>query len=316
MNQRVSVIICAHNSRSDYLRRVVDGLKSQTLPVSRWELIFVDNASTEPLANSIPIGWHPGGRHVREDQLGLTSARLRGIRESKGQLLVFVDDDNVLGRTYLQSAVEIASAYPFIGAFGGSISGEFEVPPPRWLKRDHQMRLGICAIDRDYWSNSPVWSLATPFGAGMCVRRTVAEDYARKLAANPFRRSLGRTGSAMMAGEDLDLAWCAVDLGMGTGRFRALTMTHLISKRRLTWGYFTHLSAGIAASNVILKSLRGDANPSQVSWWRQIVRSGVAIAGTPWRELGVTLAILRAQREARFLLAKSRLNRQSPAHRA
>ena len=78
----ISVVLCTHNPRADYLDRVLVGLRRQTLSFQRWALLLIDNASNEPLANRFDIGWHPNGRHVREDELGLTPARLRGIAES------------------------------------------------------------------------------------------------------------------------------------------------------------------------------------------------------------------------------------------
>ena len=92
MPATVSVILCTHNPRADYLSRVLASLRGRTLPAEQWELLLIDNASEQPLAEIRDISWHPRGRHISE--LGLTLARLRGIQESDGGLLVFVDDDN------------------------------------------------------------------------------------------------------------------------------------------------------------------------------------------------------------------------------
>src|SRR5215217_6870119 len=97
----VSVIICTHNPRADYLKRTLDSLRAQTLSNDQWELLLIDNASTMPLASSWDISWHPHALHIKEDELGLTSARRRGMREASADLLVFVDDDNVLDISYL-----------------------------------------------------------------------------------------------------------------------------------------------------------------------------------------------------------------------
>ena len=61
----------------------------------------MDNASKTALSDSVDISWHPRGLHVREMQLGLTAARATGIGIATADLLVFVDDDNVLGLDYL-----------------------------------------------------------------------------------------------------------------------------------------------------------------------------------------------------------------------
>ena len=93
----LSVIVCAHNPRPEYLRRVLPSLEEQTLSVELWEFILVDNASKTALADSVDLSWHPRARHVREAQLGLTAARLAGVSAAAGHVLVFVDDRQYSG---------------------------------------------------------------------------------------------------------------------------------------------------------------------------------------------------------------------------
>lgn len=107
MTNVISVIVCTHNPRRDYLDKVLESLKSQTLPIEQWELLLIDNASNKLCASEINLNWHPTARHIREEQLGLTHARLRGIREAKAGTLIFVDDDNVLDHKYLENTVKI-----------------------------------------------------------------------------------------------------------------------------------------------------------------------------------------------------------------
>jgi Glycosyl transferase family 2 len=254
---KFSVIICTHNPRPDYLRRVLDALRAQTLPKEQWELLLIDNSSEAPLELDWDLSWHPHGRIVREDELGLTPARLRGIKESTGDLLIFVDDDNVLGEDYLHEAASINQQYPMIAAFGaGSSRGEFEIGPPDWI-RPYLEGMAVAEIDHDCWSNQYEWSLAFPFGAGMCVRRAVAEEFSRSLANGSELRRLGRTGKDLLSGEDIALASCAIDLGFGTGRFKRLKLTHLIPAQRLTEDYIVRLQVGIRTSNEILAAGRG-----------------------------------------------------------
>ncbi|MGP0094540.1 MAG: glycosyltransferase [Xanthobacteraceae bacterium] len=129
-----SVIICSHNPRADYLGRVLQALAEQTLSKTSWELLLVDNASHRPLESSWDLCWHPQGRHVREAQVGLVNARISGIDHAKGDLLIFVDDDNLLGSNYLETACRIAKQFPRIGAFGCSLAGEFETTVPNWAQ--------------------------------------------------------------------------------------------------------------------------------------------------------------------------------------
>jgi hypothetical protein len=265
----LSVLICTHNPRPDYLRRVLDALRAQTLPLDQWELLLIDNASREPLSSIWDLSWHPSGRHVREENLGANHARMRAIRESAGELLVYVDDDNLVAPDYLENAASIIRSWPQLGAIGASITAEYEVPAPTWIKR-YLEHLAVHELQADAWSNLPVWSLATPYGAGMCFRRCVADDYINKVAAEPLRKQLGRTGNSMVAGEDIDLGRCALDLGLGTGRFVALKLTHLISQDRLTENYVIRLMAGIAATNEILLLIHPSGRPRPF-WKRQLL---------------------------------------------
>jgi glycosyltransferase involved in cell wall biosynthesis len=298
----LSVIICTHNPRPDYLTRVLEALKVQTLPKEQWELLLIDNASQVPLADAWDLSWQPHARHIREDELGLTPARLRGIKESTGGLLVFLDDDNVLGREYLTAALGIGDQWPHLGAFGGSIKGEFEAPPPDWIIPYFE-GLVVCELDRDYWSNQGGWSWATPYGAGLCVRRRVAEDYAQKVMKSKLRNSLDRSGTSMRSGGDSDLAWCALDLGMGTGRFRSLELLHLIPKSRLTRDYIIRLYAGFAVATEIYSVIRKNGRVGRTSSWKMQIRFLLDLVRARGIQRRILLASEKARKEARILIA-------------
>ena len=115
----ISVIICTHNPREDFLRRTLAALRAQTLPTTRWELLLIDNASEKSLSALWDLSWQPNARHLRENELGLTPARLCGIREAKGELLVFVDDDNILASDYLAATAELFSKRADLGVASG-----------------------------------------------------------------------------------------------------------------------------------------------------------------------------------------------------
>src|SRR5262249_46007012 len=113
----LSVIICTHNPRKDYLRRVLEALRKQNLCTERWELLLVDNASDVCVSEEWDLSWHPEARHMLEAELGLASARRRGIREATSDLLVFVDDDNVLDPDYLSEAIRVKNEWPMLGVW-------------------------------------------------------------------------------------------------------------------------------------------------------------------------------------------------------
>ncbi|NMG05954.1 glycosyltransferase [Brasilonema sp. UFV-L1] len=266
MELAISVIVCTHNPRRDYLDKVLTALKSQTLLLEQWELLLVDNASKQLLCAEIDLTWHPNARHVREEQLGLTPARLHGIREAQAEVLVFVDDDNVLDSDYLELALHISKDYPFLGAWGGQIRAEFEVKPPDWTKPywDH---LAIREFERDKWSNLYQHETA-PCGAGMCVRKIVSQKYVDLVCNDQKRLSLDRKGKLLMSGGDSDLAFTSCDIGLGTGQFTSLKLTHLMPANRLKEEYLIKLVEGMEYSHRILDSFRGQMPNLLHSSWK------------------------------------------------
>jgi len=268
----ISVIICTHNARRDYLQRVMEALHAQTLSKDQWELLVIDNASDRALADEWDLSWHPRARHIREDELGLTPARLRGIAEAKGKLLVFVDDDNILASDYLQVAGDIGRRYQFLGAWGGTVRGEFETEPEPWV-RPLLGHLGIREFSSPVWSNNPEDWRAQPFGSGLCVRRCVAAAYAEQLGNCPERRRLDRVGSELSSCGDVDLVQTSADLEQGFGNFPGLRLTHLIPRHRLQPKYFIRLMRGKTTSDILLRYLRTGELPSKPSIFRAWMKS-------------------------------------------
>ena len=255
MTLSLSVITCSHNPRPDYLKQVIGALKNQSLDRARWEYLLIDNASGNALDEQVDLSWHPHARHVREEQLGLTHARLRGIKEASAKILVFVDDDNVLDADYLDQVIEVSEQHPTIGAWGGQRRPVFEREPPRWTRR-HWSHLAIHEFERDSWANLPGLPNTTPNGAGLCVRKAVADYYADLHNSGKRDFVLDRAGSSLISGGDVDLASCACDLGLGVGLFASMKLAHLIPKERLEEDYLLRLAEGIGYSGVILASFR------------------------------------------------------------
>ncbi len=253
---KASVIICTHNPREGYLRRVLEGLRQQTLPPTEWELLLVDNASATPLADRIDLSWHPRARHVREEELGLTPARLRGISESTSEILVFVDDDTLLARNYLEEALFVGAEWPFVGAWGGSCIPEYETPLPNWV-RSEVWRLTVLHVEVDVWSNLREGFDSIPAGAGMCIRRDVGNHFIEWCRLNRRSKALDRTGAELIGYGDVALAHCAIDLGLGTGRSKRLQLTHLIPATRLTINYFVRHAESDAYSLMMFRVIRG-----------------------------------------------------------
>lgn len=288
---RLSVVICTHKPRHDYLQRVFAGLERQTLPNDRWELLVIDNGEECALAD-LDLSWHPRSRLVHEGELGLTRARVRGILESTGDLVVFVDDDNVLAVDYLTQVLAIYHGYPFLGAFGaGNLHPEFETQPPLEI-RPHLKMLAVRNAPAPRWSNNLADNDSIPWGAGLCVTRRVSEifsDYIERLAITDV---LGRRGDELFSHEDDVFSWVAASIGMGFGVFPQLRATHLIPSRRLTRNYLLKLIRDGAFSQAILQFALTAVSPRRITnetryravvHWVRNGRFGMMRSWASWR---------------------------------
>jgi glycosyltransferase involved in cell wall biosynthesis len=246
-----SVIICTHNPRSDYFARVLDGLHHQTLPLNKWELLIVDNASRLPLASSWDISWHPTAHHILESELGLTPARRRGIQKASADLIIFVDDDNVLDETYLAKAIKIKQEWPSLGVWGsGSIRGDFEVELPESL-REHRNWLPLREVTAPRWSNLITSEDAMPMGAGLCVLKEVAMAYSQFCDQSSIQMT-DRQGDSLLGKGDTEISIVCCSLGLGTGVFPELKLTHLFPQHRISEDYFVRLAEGTYVSDFLL----------------------------------------------------------------
>lgn len=247
----ISVIICSHNPQAVYLTRTLDALRGQEMPLDRWELLLVDNASKEPLTPVWDLSWHPNARHILESELGLAPARRRGMQEARADFLVFLDDDNVIASNYLSEALRIKRDYPKVGVFGSAaIVGEFEVPPPAHL-REYLRYLALRESTESQFSRDGMSKQAKPWGAGLCVRTEVAAAY-RKACVDSAIQISGRRGQDLVGGEDDEISIIACKMGFEMGIFPELKLIHLIPKNRLTEQYLIKIREGLSLTDLLL----------------------------------------------------------------
>ena len=133
----LSVIICTYN-RERFLYDALKHVATNDFPVEDYEIVLVNNNSTDSTENecqrfstNFP---HVQFRYIMETMQGLSHARNRGIKESRGDILIFLDDDSFVKPDYLQNVQKQMDNYPEAMAFGGKISPLFESgETPKWL---------------------------------------------------------------------------------------------------------------------------------------------------------------------------------------
>lgn len=272
MTFEISVIVCTHNPRRDYMPRVLEAIYGQTFSQERWQLLIVDNASNNPVIETYEKNCPSNCKFLYEKTLGLTAARIRGIKESDAPIIVFVDDDNVLDLNYLEEVIKVAERCPYLGVWGGQRIAECEETPPSW-SIPYLGILSISEFGEERWHNFSRDPGDIPTGAGMCVHRNIAETYVAKVARENWRLKLDRVGNALMSCGDFDLVFTAQKLGAGVGLFPSLRLWHLIPKERLAEQYLLKLREEISLSIELLDLLDGKAIVEKKKYIKELIRN-------------------------------------------
>ncbi|MEP7375345.1 MAG: glycosyltransferase family 2 protein [Chitinophagaceae bacterium] len=135
----VSVVICTYN-RDKFIGEALNCLARQTLSPELFEIIVVDNNSTDNTATItkkfIEAHQELNIRYVPEPNKGLSFARNRGIQEAKAPVITYIDDDAEATPGFLQSIVEFMEADKSIVGIGGKVIPKYsESEEPKWMSK-------------------------------------------------------------------------------------------------------------------------------------------------------------------------------------
>jgi len=234
----ISVVICCYNSEAR-LPQVLKHFEAQDVDKEiLWEILIVDNASTDRTAAVSKELWTREDvilRVVHEAEAGLSFARLRGIKESIYNVISFIDDDNWVESAWIQKVYTIMSADDNIGMLGGRGIAAFEAEPPFWFNEfEGAYAVGSGGKKTGKQSSSLIR------GAGMNIRRE-SWNY---LIDNQFEFILsGRKGKNLSSGEDVEMCSAFLLSGIDLYYDDDLLFYHYMPEFRLSWKYMINLSA-------------------------------------------------------------------------
>lgn len=229
---QVTVILCTYN-RARALEVSLQSLCKQELPQGvNWEIVVVDNNSKDETANVVEAFRcrFPGlVRYVFESQQGVSMARNAGIREARGEIIAFIDDDETPEEGWLENLTAHLQSGDWAGA-GGRVVPTWECPAPRWWSPGHPFMIGpLAAFEAD--PNREELS-DPPFGANMAFRKEVFLRY------GGFRSDLGRCGNRLLGNEDTEFGRRLFAAGERLRYEPRAVTNHPVEPQRLKRGYF------------------------------------------------------------------------------
>jgi glycosyltransferase involved in cell wall biosynthesis len=265
--------MCCYNSA----RRLPETLKHlarQKVPQHiQWELVLVNNNSEDVTVELASSEWSKYRtttpfRLVDELQPGLSNARVRGIKESRFDYLIFCDDDNWLSEDYVFTAYKLLASDPCIAAAGGISKAVFETEKPEWF----DMFQGYFAVGPQ--SDLPYKVLRGYnylYGACIVLRKSVFET----LTSKQFYFFLAdRTGKSLKAGGDVELCLALRLLDLKVVYTTDLQFCHFMPAERLNLSYLRKLVLSCPPTWIVFNAYHFFLTKKQVSpetFYKQVI---------------------------------------------
>jgi glycosyltransferase involved in cell wall biosynthesis len=237
---KISVIICSYN-RANYIINALDSLKNQTIPYDTFEVIVVDNNSTdnteEKCIHYLKELNQPNFIYTTELNQGSSFARNKGAALAKAPLLVFMDDDAVAEPDFLEKILLFFKEVPTASGMGGRIIPKYIPEEPDWMSHFVSSLVG----------NFNYSNLRTAFKGGkyplesnMVVTRTAFERVGGFNVLLP-----GVKGTLRIGGEGKDFFYKMVSEGMIIFYDPAVIVHHVVEVSKLTREYMYRVASGI-----------------------------------------------------------------------
>ncbi|MEM9164485.1 MAG: hormogonium polysaccharide biosynthesis glycosyltransferase HpsE, partial [Cyanobacteria bacterium P01_F01_bin.4] len=252
----VTVVVCTYNGASR-LANVFERLASQVFTTSvAWDIIVVDNSSQDRTAQvvreyqALPV-FADRLKYAFEPKQGLAFARRCAVQVASGELLAFLDDDNLPDLGWVQAVYDFGHQYPEAGAYGSQITGAYEVAPPQDFER---IACFLAVIDRgdqpfrydllDRW--------LFPAGAGLVVRRQAWLVHVAKQPVLSGVSAQSLTGK----GEDIETLSYLRKAGWPIWHNPKMKIEHVIGRDRMSPKYLLTLFQGVGLSRYHTRMIR------------------------------------------------------------
>jgi glycosyltransferase involved in cell wall biosynthesis len=267
----VSVIICCYNS-AQRLGETIKHLARQETNGVAWEIVLVDNASTDNTKDVALALWTEFGRTnvplkiVDQPVPGLSFARSKGIEASNYDVFLFCDDDNWLDENYVHTAYTLMKGQPGIGALGGNGIAVTDGLLPAWF--DQYKYCYACYRQGDIDGELKGRS-SSLYGAGLVIKREVIES----LAAEYRPILTDRIGSQLSSGGDTELSFAIRLKGYKLWFSEELVFKHYMPQQRLTMTYLMKINRSLAfcgAKLIVHRYVLEKKKVSEMVWLKDL----------------------------------------------
>lgn len=239
LSPQISVVICTFN-RKRYLVECLDSLLAQTASPESFEVLVVDNNSTDGTAAVVEEYSARAGfalRYVKEERQGLSHARNRAIKEVKAELVGYVDDDARLCSEWVQEALGAMQANPDAMIACGPISRFCLSPIPEWFPPGY----GTWALDAS--GPRPMQPPEYINGGNMVFRRHALVEL------GGFSGKLGMNGKRMAYGEETRICMKAYQRNWLQLYLPKLRIAHAVMEYKLSLLWLLRSSFSNGRSN-------------------------------------------------------------------
>lgn len=220
----VSVCIATHQ-RAAFLAQTLEELTRQRTGDLRWEVLVVDNASTDDtqevlrrFATRLPLVT------LTEPVPGKNRALNRALAHARGALLVFTDDDVLLEADWLRELCAAAARWPDLDILGGPVIPLFPPHTPELL-RELPLSAPAFARHEPHVDEGPIDQ--HPVGPNMAVR-------AQALADLRFCESIGPCGRDYPMGSETELLFRLTARGARVGHVPRARVRHIVRPEQLS----------------------------------------------------------------------------------
>jgi len=239
---KVTVAIPTYN-RADFLRQTLAGIVAQHFPRDHFEVLVIDNNSRDHTRAVVAefASAYPAPRYLHETQQGLDHARNRAIREARGDIILFGDDDILVQPDWLaQMAVPLLAdeGARRIGAVGGEVIPVFPDGLPDWVREWH----APLAFRSD---TGPLEAKHSPMGANLAFPKWVFAEL------GPFHTALDRAAGNYFSGGDSEMIRRVRAGGFEVWFSPGAAVKHQMPASRTTFRYAARHAFDSARSRVI-----------------------------------------------------------------